>query len=387
MRSVSIVGIGQSPVGELWDQSARQIAYTAISAAMNDAGIDRADALFLGNMLSGNLLDQEHLATLIADFCGLRGVEAAKVEAACASGGAALRLGTMAVASGFHDIVIVAGVEKMTDTVGKDTTAGLATAADAEYEALHGVSFVGLNALLMQRYMYEYDLPLDAFAGFSINAHRNGANNPNAMFQEPINLNTYVRAPVIATPINMMDSSPVCDGAAALVLVPTEFAHEFTRGQHRGAVRILASASATDTIAVHDRKDPLHLAAAELSSRRAFQQAGIRPDEIDFFELHDAFTIMSALSLEACGFAKRGEGWRWAQEDRIGIGGELPISTMGGLKSRGHPVGATGVYQVVEAVQQLTGVAGRNQVADARLGMTQNIGGSGATIVTHLLGV
>jgi acetyl-CoA C-acetyltransferase len=387
MRSVSIVGIGQSPVGELWDQSARQIAYTAISAAMNDAGIDRADALFLGNMLSGNLLDQEHLATLIADFCGLRGVEAAKVEAACASGGAALRLGTMAVASGFHDIVIVAGVEKMTDTVGKDTTAGLATAADAEYEALHGVSFVGLNALLMQRYMYEYDLPLDAFAGFSINAHRNGANNPNAMFQEPINLNTYVRAPVIATPINMMDSSPVCDGAAALVLVPTEFAHEFTRGQHRGAVRILASASATDTIAIHDRKDPLHLAAAELSSRRAFQQAGIRPDEIDFFELHDAFTIMSALSLEACGFAKRGEGWRWAQEDRIGIGGELPISTMGGLKSRGHPVGATGVYQVVEAVQQLTGVAGRNQVADARLGMTQNIGGSGATIVTHLLGV
>ncbi len=387
MRSVSIVGIGQSPVGELWDQSARQIAYTAISAAMNDAGIDRADALFLGNMLSGNLLDQEHLATLIADFCGLRGVEAAKVEAACASGGAALRLGTMAVASGFHDIVIVAGVEKMTDTVGKDTTAGLATAADAEYEALHGVSFVGLNALLMQRYMYEYDLPLDAFAGFSINAHRNGANNPNAMFQEPINLNTYVRAPVIATPINMMDSSPVCDGAAALVLVPTEFAHEFTRGHHRGAVRILASASATDTIAVHDRKDPLHLAAAELSSRRAFQQAGIRPDEIDFFELHDAFTIMSALSLEACGFAKRGEGWRWAQEDRIGIGGELPISTMGGLKSRGHPVGATGVYQVVEAVQQLTGVAGRNQVADARLGMTQNIGGSGATIVTHLLGV
>ena len=387
MRSVSIVGIGQSPVGELWNQSARQIAYTAISAAMAEAGIERADALFLGNMLSGTLLDQEHLATLVADFCGLRGVEAAKVEAACASGGAALRLGTMAVASGFHDVVIVAGVEKMTDTVGKDTTAGLATAADAEYEALHGVSFVGLNALLMQRYMYEYDLPLDAFAGFSINAHRNGANNPNAMFQEPISLNDYVRAPLIATPINIMDSSPVCDGAAALVLVPTDRAHEFTRGHHRGAVRILASASATDTIAVHDRKDPLHLAAAELSSQRAFQQAGIRPTEIDFFEVHDAFTIMSALSLEACGFAKRGEGWRWGQEDRIGIAGELPISTMGGLKSRGHPVGATGVYQIVEAVQQLTGVAGRNQVANARLGLAQNIGGSGATIITHLLGV
>ncbi|MCL4862401.1 MAG: thiolase domain-containing protein [Caldilineaceae bacterium] len=387
MRSVSIVGIGQSPVGELWNQSARQIAYRAIAAAMAEASVERADALFLGNMLSGNLLDQEHLATLVADFCGLRGIEAAKIEAACASGGAALRIGAMAVASGFHDVVIVAGVEKMTDTVGKDTTAGLATAADAEYEALHGVSFVGLNALLMQRYMYEYDVPLDAFAGFSINAHRNGAHNPNAMFQEAINRDDYLKAPLIATPINMMDSSPVCDGAAALVLAPTERAHEFTRGHHRGAVQILASASANDTIAVHDRRDPLFLQAAEISSEKAYRQAGVTTDDIDLFELHDAFTIMSALSLEACGFARRGEGWRMAQEDQIGIHGRLPISTMGGLKSRGHPVGATGVYQIVELAQQLTGAAGANQVANPRIGMAQNIGGSGATIVTHILGV
>jgi acetyl-CoA C-acetyltransferase len=386
MRSVSIVGIGQSPVGELWNQSARQIAYTAIAAAMRDAGIDTADALFLGNMLSGNLLDQEHLATLVADFCGLRGIEAAKIEAACASGGAALRLGTMAVASGFHDVVIVAGLEKMTDTVGKDTTAGLATAADAEYEALHGVSFVGLNALLMQRYMYEYDLPLDAFAGFSINAHRNGANNPNAMFQEPIDRAEYVKAPLIATPINMLDSSPVCDGAAAVVVVPTERAHEFIRGHGLGAVQILASASANDTLAVHDRKDPLFLQAAYLSSRKAYQQAGVTLDDIDLFEVHDAFTIMSALSLEACGFARRGEGWQMAQDDQISINGTLPISTMGGLKSRGHPVGATGIYQIVELVQQLTGTAAANQVKGARIGMAQNIGGSGATIVTHILG-
>ena len=186
MRGVSIVGIGQSPVGELWEHSAREIAYRAISEAMAEAGIDTADALYLGNMLSGSLLEQEHLATLVADYCGLRGIEAAKVEAACASGGAALRMGVMAVASGFHDVVIVAGLEKMTDTIGKDTTAGLATAADAEYESLHGVSFVALNALIMQRYLYEYNVPLDAFAGFSINAHRNGANNPNAMFQRAI---------------------------------------------------------------------------------------------------------------------------------------------------------------------------------------------------------
>ena len=386
MRSVSIVGIGQSPVGELWNRSARDIAYDAISAAMADANIEAADALFLGNMLSGSLLDQEHLATLVADYCGLHGIEAAKVEAACASGAAALRIGAMAVASGFHDVVIVAGLEKMTDTVGKDTTAGLATASDAEYEALHGVSFVGLNALIMQRYMYEHNVPIDAFAGFSINAHRNGVHNPNAMFQRPITLADYAKAPVIATPINIMDSSPVCDGAAAVVLVPTARAHEFTTGHHRGAVQILAGASANDTLAVHDRRDPLFLEAAYISSQKAYSQAGVYPEDLDLFELHDAFSIMSALSLEANGFAPRGEGWRLAQDEEIGLNGRIPISTMGGLKSRGHPVGATGIYQIVELVQQLTGEAGANQVRNARLGMAQNIGGSGATIVTHILG-
>ena len=386
MRSVSIIGIGQTPVGELWDCSARQLAYQAISGALADAQVEQVDALFVGNMLSGSLLDQEHLGTLVADFCGLHGIEAAKVEAACASGAAALRVGTMAVASGFHDLVVVAGLEKMTDTVGKDTTAGLATAADAEYEALHGVSFVGLNALIMQRYMYEHAVPLDAFAGFSINAHRNGVHNPNAMFRDPISLEHYLKAPVIATPINILDSSPVCDGAAAVVLAPTAWAQRLTGGHHRGAVQILASASANDTLAVHDRRDPLVLEAARISSQKALRQANLRIDDLDLFELHDAFTIMAALSLEASGFARRGEGWRMAQQDEIGIDGRLPISTMGGLKSRGHPVGATGVYQIVECVQQLTGCAGANQVSQARLAMAQNIGGSGATVVTHILG-
>jgi acetyl-CoA C-acetyltransferase len=387
MRGVSIIGIGQSPVGELWDRSAREIAYTAVTAAMADAGIESADALYVGNMLSGTLIDQEHLATLVAGYCGLYGIEAAKVEAACASGAAALRVGAMAVASGYHEVVIVAGLEKMTDTVGKDTTAGLATASDAEYEALHGVTFVGLNALMMQRYMHEYKVPLDAFAGFSINAHRNGANNPNAMFQEAIDLKSYVNAPIIATPINMMDSSPVSDGSAAVVLVPTDRVKNFTTAHHWGSVQILGSASANDTLAVHDRRDPLFLSAAEISSQKALRQAGISRDELDFFELHDAFTIMSALSLEANGFAKRGEGWRMAEDEIIGIHGDLPISTMGGLKSRGHPVGATGIYQIVEAVQQLSGRAGANQIPDAQIGMAQNIGGSGATIITHVLGV
>ena len=374
------------PVGEHWDLSVRHIAHHAIAAALTEAGTERVDALFVGNMLSGSLLSQEHLATLIADFCGLRNIETAKIESACASGASAFRIGYMAVASGLHDVVVVCGVEKMTDTAAGSTTAGLATAADAEYEAAHGVTFVGLNALIMRRYMYEFNAPIDAFAGFSINAHRNGAHNANAMFQKPVSLEAYLQAPMIATPINMMDSSPVCDGAAALALVASEQAPHYATGHHPGAVQVLASASANDTIALHDRRDPLFLEAACLSSRKAYVQSGMTPADIDFFELHDAFTIMSALSLEATGYARRGEGWHLAADEAIGPDGRIPVSTLGGLKSRGHPVGATGVYQVVEAVQQLRGEAGPGQIPNATIGMTQNIGGSGATVVTHILG-
>jgi len=385
LRDVSIIGIGQTPVGELWEKSLRHLAHDAIVAALRDAGADQADALYVGNMLSGELAEQEHLGALFADFVGLRGIEAFKIEAACASGAAALRVGHMAVASGLYDMVIVCGVEKMTDAIGADTTAALALAADQEYEVSHGVSFVALNALLMRRYMYEYNAPHEAFAGFSVNAHRNGAGNPNAMFRRPIAAETYRQAAMIADPINLMDSSPICDGAAAVVLAPSDLASD-GRGS-RPAVRILASTSATDTLAIHDRRDPLFLEAAYLSSQKAYVQAGVTPADIDLFELHDAFSIMSALSLEATGFARRGEGVRWAEDDgeRITIDGDLPLSTMGGLKARGHPVGATGVYQVVELVQQLRGEAGANQVKDAHIGMAQNIGGSGATAITHIL--
>ena len=383
MRDVSIIGIGQTPAGEQWEKSLRHLAHDAVMAAMRDAAIERADALYVGNMLSGELVEQEHLGALIADFVGLQGIEAFKVEAACGSGAAALRVGYMAVAGGLHDVVIVCGVEKMTDTIGTTTTAALAMAADQEYEAAHGLPFVALNALLMRRYMHEYNVPHEAFAGFSVNAHRNGVGNPNAMFRRPITAEAYHKAAMIADPINMLDSSPICDGAAAVVLVPSDWAK---RANRRG-VRILASTIATDSLAIHDRRDPLFLEAVYLSSQKAYAQARVTPAHIDLFELHDAFSIMSALSLEAAGFARRGEGVRWAEDDgaRIAINGELPISTMGGLKARGHPVGATGVYQVVEVVQQLRGEAGVNQVKDARIGMAQNIGGSGATVITHIL--
>jgi acetyl-CoA C-acetyltransferase len=381
MRDVSIIGIGQTPVGEHWDHSLRHLAYEALAAAMTDANIERADALYVGNMLSGEISGQAHLGALIADFAGLRGIEAVKVEAACASAAAALRQAYIGVASGVQDIVIALGVEKMTDDVGSQLTAGLAAAADADYEVVHGITFVALNALIMRRYMYEYKLKRDDFAGFAINAHANAAGNPNAMFQQAISRDSFINSSMVADPIGLLDASPMADGAAAIILCPTEQAREFT--EH--AVRIKGSAVATDSLSVHDRRDPLWLQAAEDSAHRAYRQANVSPADLDFFEPHDAFTIMSALSLEACGFAERGKGTWLARDAEISLEGKIPITTRGGLKARGHPVGATGLYQVVEAVQQLRSQAGPNQIPNARLGMTQNIGGSGATIITHIL--
>ncbi|MDW8395923.1 MAG: thiolase domain-containing protein [Anaerolineae bacterium] len=381
MRDVSIIGIGQTPVGEHWDKGLRLLAYEALAAAMRDAQVERVDALYVGNMLSGELTAQEHLGALIADFAGLRGIEALKIEAACGSGAAALRIGYMAVASGMYDFVACIGVEKMTDQQGSTTTTGLATAADAEYEALHGVSFVSINALLMRRYMHEHGYKKEDFANFAINAHRNAVNNPNAMFPHPITLQQFAEAKPIADPINLLDSSPIADGAACVILAPTSIAREFTDKP----VRVRAVAIATDTLALHDRRDPLYLEGAAISTQKAYAAAGVGPADIDLFELHDAFTIMSALSLEAAGFARRGRGVALALDNEISLGGRIPITTMGGLKARGHPVGATGMYQIVEVALQLRGEAGANQVRDARIGMAQNIGGSGATVVTTIL--
>jgi acetyl-CoA C-acetyltransferase len=377
MRQVAILGVGQMPVREHWDLPIRQLAVNAGRAAMEDAGIKRVDGIFVGNMSSGDMNQQRHLGALVADFLGQWGVEAVKLEAACGSAGSAMRQGILGVASGEMEAALVIGVEKMTEPQGKEITAALATAADADYEVIHGVSFVGLNALIMRRYMHEYGYQHDDFAPFPINAHANGAKNPNALFREPITQKTYSRGRIVADPITLFDASPIGDGAAALLLVPVEKAPE--------AVRVIGSASATDTLAIHDREDPLWLKAAELSVQAAYRQAGLGPNDIDLFELHDAFSVMAALSLEACGFAEPGQGVRLAQNGDILPNGRIPICTMGGLKARGHPVGATGLYQLAEATLQLRGAAGKAQIDGVRTAMTQNIGGSGATIVTHIL--
>lgn len=383
MRKIAIIGIGQVPVDEHWHLSLRELAGEAVFHALQDAGRDSADAIFVGNMLSGMLSRQEHLGSLVADWTGLKHAEAFKVEAACGSGAAALRVALMAVASGEVDSALAVGVEKMTERTGPEVTAALATAADADYEVAYGLSFVAINALVMQRYMHHYGWEHAAFAPFSINAHANAVHNPYARLRESITEKEYQRARMVADPINLLDASPIGDGAAAVFIVPADSLKH--NGKARPLITIEGSAAATDTLAVHDRRDPLWLSAAHRSASLAYQQAGLNPRQIDFFELHDAFSIMSALSLEACGFVERGQAPRLAQDGEIFIHGKLPISTRGGLKARGHPVGATGLYQIVEVVQQLRGECGPTQVRDARIGMAQNIGGSGTTIITHIL--
>lgn len=382
MRSVAVLGIGQTKVEEQWEKSLRELAGEAILAAMQDAGVQTANALYVGNMMSGSASHQQHLGSYIADWVGLPFTEAARVEAACSSGAAAFRSALIAVSSGEVDIAIAVGVEKMTDSPAEEITAQLATAADADWELDMGLSFVALNALAMRRYMAEYHWEKINFAPFSINSHANAVYNPYARFHEPITEEQFRKAPMVAEPICVMDASPMGDGAAAAILVPADRVRSIPG---RPRIRVIGSGAATDAIAIHGRRDPLWLKAAELSVKTAYSQAGITSSDIDLFELHDAFSIMAALSLESAGFCGRGQAPRLAMDGEIRPTGCIPICTLGGLKARGHPVGATGMYQIVEVTRQLRAEAGGSQVQNARIGMAQNIGGSGSNIITHIL--
>lgn len=384
MANVVIAGVGQAPVNEHWGISLRELAWMAIEAAARDSGGLQPQALFVGNMLAPQVTHQAHLGALLADFSGLTGIEAVAVEGAGASGGAALRMGALAVSSGQVDAALVVGVEKFTDQVGSSLESALATAGDSDYEAVHGLTLTAQAALLMRRYLHEFDAPRQAFAGFALAAHANGAYNRNAMFQKAISLDAYNRAGIVSDPLNMFDVAPNADGAAAVILtrpdlLPAEFSHPL--------VRIAGSSIATDTLALHDRPDPLSLPAVRRSVELACQRARISPLQVDLFELYDSYSIFAALALEAAGFAERGQGWRLAQDGQIGLKGSLPVSTFGGLKARGNPGGATGVYQAVEAALQLRGQAGENQVPDARRALIQSMGGPASTVATHVLEV
>ena len=384
MTEVVIAGIGQTDVGEHWDIGLRDLAYAAIRDAVGDAGGLKPQALYVGNMLAPNLSNQAHLGVLLVDYSGLLGIEAVTVEAAGASGGAALRQGYLAVASGMVDVALVVGVEKFTDTVGSGVEAALATTGDADFEAVQGMTPTAQAALLMKRYMHEHDVPKDGFAGFALTAHANGAGNPCAMFRKAIKPEMYARAEMVSDPINMFDMAPHADGAAALILTRRELLPSNWQAT-QPLVKISGSASASDTLALHDRKDMLFFNTAQISAGKAMKQAGVALDDIHLFEYHDVFSIYAALQLEAAGFTAKGRGWKLAADGEIGRNGRIPSATMGGMKARGFPGGAAGVYQAVEAVAQLRGRAEANQIPDAKTALVQSLGGPASTAVSHIL--
>lgn len=380
LREISIVGIGQLPVKKAYPLTLRALGAAAVRLAMEDAGVEEVDSLFVGNMLSDELQNQKHLGALIADQAGLAGVEALAVRAASASGAAALRMAYLSVLSGESDLAVAVGVEKMSGGI---ATPALAKALDSRKEIARGANMITRNADLMRIYLNRYQAPDDAFVNFAVNAHRNARHNPNALFKNmSVSARKVRNSRIIYDPIRLFDASPICDGAAAVVLAPREEARAYTSHP----VHILASSVATDRFLVENRADPLALEASRISSQKAFRIANVNREDVSFFEVHDAFSIMACLMLEAVGFAEPGQGWRLASEKNIWLKGDIPIATMGGLKARGHPIGATSLYQAAEITLQLTGRAGKNQVKDPSIGLLQSVGGPASTVITHIFG-
>ncbi len=381
-QGVYIIGTSQLAVEKNQYLSLREMGAKAIQEAMLDAGVETVDAIYLGNMLSGILSHQQQLGPIIAGAAGLNGVEAVTIEAACGSGGAALRNGYMAIMSGLCDTVVVCGLEKMNHSDKAFVTHSIATASDWEIEGGQGESFVTLNAKLMKNYVDTYGISPDNFAMFGVNAHHNATKNPNALFHKEITKEDYINSKFIADCLRMYDASPICDGSAAVILSKNPPTHNLQRTQ----VKITASTSATEYVAIANRANPLDAEGIKRSGLSALQKAGITIQDIDFFELHDAYSIIATLSLEAMGFAKKGEGWKLAEEGHVFSNGKIPISIAGGLKARGHPIGASGVYQTVESYLQLTDQAGQNQLPkESHIGLIQSVGGTASTVLTHVL--
>jgi acetyl-CoA C-acetyltransferase len=367
-----------TPFGELWRHSLRDLFVEASLEALRNARADSVDAVYVGNMSGGQFVGQEHLAPLLVDQLGFRGVAATRVESACASGGAALRLAFLDVASGMSDVVLAAGVEKMND--GADVTGVLASAADQEAEVYHGVTFPGLYAMIARAHMEQHGTTLEDLAAVSVKNHRHGALNPKAQFRQEVTLEQVMNSSLVADPLRLLHCSPVSDGAAAVLLCPLSRAKEFTDRP----VKIRASGLATSSMALAERRDPAFLDAVRLSASRAYKMAGLSPSGIDVAEVHDCFSIAEICVIEALCFVEPGRGGQAARTGETALGGRLPVNPSGGLKSKGHPVGATGIAQVIEIFDQLRGAAGERQVADAAIGLTQNMGGSGASSVVHI---
>lgn len=385
MREVAVIGVGMHKWGELWGMSIRDMFVTAARNAMNDAGVDHIDSMYIGCMSGGLFAAQEHLGSLMADYLGVLPAAATRVESACASGGVAVRLGWMEVASGLSDIVLVGGVEKMTDITGDEATFALSTAADTEYEGYQGVTFPGLYAMMARAHMEKYGTTLEQLSQVAVKNHANGALNPEAQYPFPVTLETVMNSTMVAEPIRLLHCSPITDGAAAVILCPVELAKE--KFKHHPLVVITGSGQASDTIALHSRADLTTIKAAEVAAKRAYDMAGVKPEGIDFAEVHDCFTIAEIMVTEALGFFEPGQGGPACERGETSHGGSKPINTSGGLKSKGHPVGATGVAQIIEVTRQLRGEADKRQLMNPRHGLAQNMGGSGGSSTVHILEV
>jgi acetyl-CoA C-acetyltransferase len=380
MRDVAVIGVGMTKWGELWEKSLRTIFVETALLALDDAGVNRIDSMYVGSMSSGVFVGQEHIASMLADYLGQNPIPSTRVETACASGGLALRLGWMEVASGISDVVLVGGVEKMTDVSGYEATYALGTAADQEYEGYHGITFPGLYALIARAHMEKYGTTREQLAMVAVKNHHNGSMNPLAQFPFKITVEAVLNSVMIADPLRILDCSPITDGAAAAIICPVEMAKKMGKP----VIKIIGTGHATDSIALSSRKDITWLEATYQAAKQAYAMANKKPEDIDFIEVHDCFTIAEICVLEALGIMEKGKGGMAAEKGITSLEGKIPVNTSGGLKAKGHPVGATGVAQVVEVVKQLRGEAGERQVKEARTGMTQNMGGSGGSTVVHI---
>jgi acetyl-CoA C-acetyltransferase len=379
MRDVVVIGAGMTKFGELWDKSIKDIFVEAALKAIEDAGVKHIDSMYVGAMSSGLFVGQEHLGAVMADYLGVAPIAATHVESACASGGVSFRQAYLEVASGASDIVLAGGVEKMTD--GADVTEALATAADQEYEVYHGVTFPGLYAMIANAHMHQYGTTRKQLASVAVKNHRNGSKNPNAQFQSEVTLEQVLNSTRVADPLGLLDCSPVSDGGAAVIVASMEVAKKLKKKP----IKVIASAQASDTIALHSRPSFTTIGSVVRAAQKAYKLAGIKPKDVNFCEVHDCFTIAEIVVSEDLGFFKKGKGGEAAEKGLTAIGGKIPINTSGGLKSKGHPVGATGIAQIIELYEQLSGKAGERQVMNARIGMAQNMGGSGASCVIHIL--
>ncbi|MBI4089623.1 MAG: thiolase domain-containing protein [Candidatus Levybacteria bacterium] len=378
---INILGAYATKFGELWNISPRALAKEVMENALKSFGLkaSQIDALFVGNMLSGILGNQTNLGSLVAEELGVQ-IPAFRIEGACASGGLALHNAINSLKAGQYKTVLVLGIEKMTDHSQDEITTAL-MAAGSDEERMAGSTFPGVYALMAQAYMRKYSVSEEDLAAVSVKNHYHGSLNPKAQFQSPITIADVMKSSKIADPLKLLDCSPISDGAAAVVITS-----ENTIRKVKKPIQIVASEVATDTLSLHDRKSFTSLSAVVEASGKAYRKAGIKSGDIDVAEIHDCFSISEAIATEDLGFSEKGHGAKdIAQGRRTLSNGDIICNPSGGLKACGHPVGATGIKQIVEITEQLRGEAGKKQVKGAKIGLTHNVGGSGTVAVIHIL--